>query len=155
MFVECVLCDLFLFPFFLFLITKSTKYTQHHSNMVDAFSLNFPSIPPLQDEDDYTPLQKIDEHIVDSARGCSLEQKLKSAFNHINYALNNHIDGYKNKTLDDIPLESFNNDLAGKIGTYFAKYARKRLSPDAPLVSLSTAVNYMSAFKSFFVDKFR
>ena len=127
--------------------------------MKDTFENTFASISTgfLQDEDIATfatknGLATITDHICEVSRGVSLEKKNTSAINHINYALQNHIKIPNVETIEDLELHHYTDDLCGKFGTYFAIHARKRKNPNAPLVSLSTAVNYMSALKTYFID---
>jgi len=129
------------------------------------FSVEF-GTPDLQDEEEYLITPKkferslIDDHIADLSQGVSLQKKNKSAHKHIEYCLENFIkikdeNNKIIKTLKKLPIESYTDDLCGKIGTYFAKHARKRCKDNTPLVSLTTAVNYMSAFKTYFIDNNR
>ena len=127
--------------------------------MKDTFENTFASISTgfLQDEDiatfaTKTGLATITDYICEVSRGVSLVKKNTSAINHINYALQNHIKIPHVETIEDLELHHYTDDLCGKFGTYFAIHARKRKNPNGPLVSLSTAVNYMSALKTYFID---
>ena len=55
------------------------------------------------------------DHMVDVARGVSLEKKNSAAINLFNLALN--VIGSDHKRLQDLPYEALTSDLAGKIGT--------------------------------------
>ena len=47
------------------------------------------------------------------------------------------------------------DSLAGKIGTYMAKYATTYMKENGKLIACITALNYMSTYKMFFLSKFR
>jgi len=93
------------------------------------------------------------EHICDLSKGISLKRKNNCAVKHINKALRTMNSVYTN--IEDIPYEGYTDILAGKIGTYMAKYATSYMKEGGKLVSCLTAISYMSSFKTFFLDKFR
>lgn len=132
-----------------------------NTNNNDLFHEIFTSqTPDLEmansDSEEEQPLaQFITTSIVDDARGASLTKKLNSAYKHIDYALTHHINSVNANKLKDLKPEDFTPDLVGKIGNYFARYAKKRMSPNGELISLATACGYMSAFKFYFSDTYR
>ena len=97
----------------------------------------------------------IKNSIIDEARGASLTKKLTSARMHMDHALQTFIYNKKNMTMDNLNEEDFNHELVGKMGNYFANYARKRKNEKNDLISLGTACGYMSAFKYYFANIFR
>ena len=122
--------------------------------------------PDLQDEEEHliTPNKSepshIGDHIADLSQGVSLKKKNSSAHKHIDYCLKKYIKikDENNEIINklvNLPIKYYTDDLCGRIGTYFAMHARKRLKDNAPLVSLTTAVNYMSALKSYFIEQYR
>jgi hypothetical protein len=56
---------------------------------------------------------------------------------------------------NDFPYESITHDMIGKFGTYLARHAFVYMSEKKGHLSLNTALGYMSAMKSFFLNKFR
>ena len=92
-------------------------------------------------------------HIVDVARGVSLEKKNSAAINHVNLALN--LIGCDHKRLQDLPYEALTSDLAGKIGTYFAVHATKYMRSEGKKLSLYSAIGYMSCYKVYCINKYR
>lgn len=133
--------------------------------MLYHFSDEF-GTPDLQDEEEnlITPNESepslIGDHIADLSKGVSLKRKNNSAHKHIEYCLKHYIKIKDDndqiiEKLENLPIKCYTDDLCGKIGTYFAMHARKRLKDNAPLVSLTTAVNYMSALKSYFIEQYR
>ena len=87
------------------------------------------------------------DHIVDVARGVSLEKNNSAAINHVNLALN--MIGSGHKRLQDLPYEALTSNLANKIRTYFAVHATKYMRPEAKKLSLYSAIGYMSCYKIY------
>ena len=93
--------------------------------------------------------------IIDEARGASLTKKLQSAKMHMNHALKKFIYNNDEINLKTLKYEDFNHELVGKMGNYFANFARKRANEKNELISLGTACGYMSAFKYYFATEHR
>ena len=93
--------------------------------------------------------------IIDEARGASLTKKLQSAKMHMTHALKKYIYNDPEIELKDLKYEDFDHELVGKMGSYFANFARKRKNEKNELISLGTACGYMSAFKYYFATRFR
>ena len=88
------------------------------------------------------------DHIVDVARGVSLEKKNSAAINHVILALN--LIGSDHKRLQDLPYQALTSDLAGKIG-HAIKYKR----PEGKQLSLYSVIGYMSCYKVYCINKYR
>ena len=87
-------------------------------------------------------------HIVDVARGASVENKNSTAITHINFDLN--LIGSDHKRLQDLPYQALTSDLAGKIG-HAIKYKR----PEGKQLSLYSVIGYMSCYKVYCINKYR
>ena len=78
------------------------------------------------------------DHIVDVARGVSLEKKNSAAIIHINFSLK--MIGSVHNSIQELPYEALTSELAGQIGTYFSIHATKYMKENGKRLSLYSAM---------------
>ena len=119
------------------------------SNLVGEEDLDLVQPPPNEQAQ---PLQ----HLIDAVDGQKNVQKKCSALNHFRCFLKKW---YREKKLtleDDFnDTTHLDDDMFGKYSTYLANHATLKYKEGAALLSYNAAYGYLSATKSYFINKFR